>query len=419
MIQSLFILTNTGDILIEKHYRGLLNRNVCDYFMDEVRKAPKPEEVLPIIPTPKYFLIHIQRNGLYFLSIVSTETAPLLVLEFLHRVCDIFGQYFDHRFTELQIRENFVTVYQLIDEMMDNGFPFTTEPNSLMEMIPPSNKIQKFIGSVTGNSAISGNLADGALSNTPWRKTGVRYATNEIYFDIIEEVDCTIEPNGMPVNCEISGEVQVVSKLSGMPDLTLSFTNPGILDDVSFHPCVRTNRWEQNKILSFVPPDGAFKLMNFRVKGQLQLPIYVKPQININQGKVNVMCGPKNTQGKVVEEVIITIPFPRTVTNVTLNANHGYINYDDMTKIAKWHVGRLPVNKTPMLEGTVSVGPTSPSPSGSNSGDMNPTISAEFKINMLSTSGLKVDTLSIHNEKYKPFKGVRSITKSGKFYVRS
>lgn len=29
-----------------------------------------------------------------------------------------------------------------------------------------------------------------------------------------------------------------------MPDLTLSFVNPRLLDDVSFHPCVRFKRWE-------------------------------------------------------------------------------------------------------------------------------------------------------------------------------
>lgn len=33
-------------------------------------------------------------------------------------------------------------------------------------------------------------------------------------------------------------------KLSGMPDLTLSFMNPRLFDDVSFHPCVRYKRWE-------------------------------------------------------------------------------------------------------------------------------------------------------------------------------
>ena len=68
----------------------------------------------------------------------------------------------------------------------------------------------------------------------------------------------------MTSSIEISGEIQVQCKLSGMPDLSLTFTNPHILDDVSFHPCVRYNRYEQHKVVSFVPPDGQFKLMNYR-----------------------------------------------------------------------------------------------------------------------------------------------------------
>lgn len=78
--------------------------------------------------------------------------------------------------------------------MLDNGFPFTTEPNALMELIPPSNVLRKFVGGITGQSSMSGALPDGSLSNTPWRKMGVKYATNEIYFDIMEDIHATIEP---------------------------------------------------------------------------------------------------------------------------------------------------------------------------------------------------------------------------------
>lgn len=38
---------------------------------------------------------------------------------------------------------------------------------------------------------------------------------------------------------------------------------------------------------------------------------------------------------------------------------------------------------------------------------------------MFSTSGLKISALTVANERYKPYKGVKSITKSGKFQIRS
>lgn len=66
-----------------------------------------------------------------------------------------------------------------------------------------------------------------------------------------------------------------------------------------------------------------------------------------------------------------------------------------------------------MLEGPISL------PPGGQPPDSNPVISADFKIVMFSVSGLKIDSLSLTNERYKPYKGVRSITKAGKFTVRS
>lgn len=38
---------------------------------------------------------------------------------------------------------------------------------------------------------------------------------------------------------------------------------------------------------------------------------------------------------------------------------------------------------------------------------------------MFSTSGLKINSVNIMNEAYKPYKGVKSITQSGKFQIRS
>jgi AP-3 complex subunit mu len=237
-----------------------------------------------------------------------------------------------------------------------------------------------------------------------------------------------------------------------MPDLTLSFTNPHILDDVSFHPCVRYNRFEQQKVISFVPPDGAFKLMSyrffifhyfklisFRVKGQLQIPLYVKPQITFSQtgGKVHVMVGPKNTtSGKPIENVVVIIPFPKIISSTSLSANYGQVQYDDIAKVKpalkEFTNPGLPMgdwedsNEQDPNTGGISFSSTryflmlyyNLLLIGSRI-DSNPVIQAEWKVDSFAASGLKVDSLALHNEKYKPFKGVKSITKSGKFFIRS
>ncbi len=57
--------------------------------------------------------------------------------------------------------------------------------------------------------SISGTLPSGQLSNIPWRRSEVKYANNEAYFDVIEEVDAIIDKSGATVIAEIQGYVSI------------------------------------------------------------------------------------------------------------------------------------------------------------------------------------------------------------------
>jgi AP-3 complex subunit mu len=82
---------------------------------------------------------------------------------------------------------------QILDEMMDNGFPLITEPNILKEMIAPPNIVNKMLNVVTGNSSSLGSkLPDATASFVPWRTTVVKDASNEVYVNIVEELDACI-----------------------------------------------------------------------------------------------------------------------------------------------------------------------------------------------------------------------------------
>ncbi len=48
-----------------------------------------------------------------------------------------------------------------------------------------------------------------------------------------------------------------------------------------------------------------------------------------------------------------------------------------------------------------------------------PVIEMHWKVPMSSVSGLAVASLQMTNERYKPYKGVRTVAKSGKFLIRS
>ncbi|XP_061693740.1 AP-3 complex subunit mu-1 [Syngnathoides biaculeatus] len=327
---------------------------------------------------------------------------------------DYFGEC-----SESVIKDNLVTVYEILEEMLDNGFPLATESNVLKEMIKPPTILRSVVNTLTGGSNVGDTLPTGQLSNIPWRRAGVKYTNNEAYFDVIEEIDAILDKSGSTVFAEIQGVIEACVRLTGMPDLTLSFMNPRLLDDVSFHPCVRFKRWESERVLSFIPPDGNFTLMTYHVSSQnlVAIPVYVKQNISFMEtgscGRLDITIGPKQTMGKTVEGLVVTIHMPKAVLSANLTPTQGNYTYDLATKVLVWDVGKLNPQKLPNLRGSLSVQSGAPKP------EENPSLNIDMKIQQLAISGLKVNRLDMYGEKYKPFKGVKYLTKAGKFQVRT
>lgn len=90
MIHSLFLINASGDIFLEKHWKSVVSRSVCDYFFEAQERATEPENVPPVISTPHHYLISVLRHRIYFVAVIQSEVPPLFVIEFLHRVVDTF-----------------------------------------------------------------------------------------------------------------------------------------------------------------------------------------------------------------------------------------------------------------------------------------------------------------------------------------
>jgi hypothetical protein len=56
----------------------------------------------------------------------------MVIMNFLYRIVEVFEDYFNE-LVEESIRDNFVITYELLDEMMDFGYPQSTEPKVLKE----------------------------------------------------------------------------------------------------------------------------------------------------------------------------------------------------------------------------------------------------------------------------------------------
>lgn len=95
----------------------------------------------------------------------------------------------------LELRGNGVVLFQLLDEMMDNGFPLTTEPSVLKELILQTNLVSQVLRVVTRSLAtLSSTLPSLATSlSVPWQASGIKHSKNETYFDLVEEMDATYD----------------------------------------------------------------------------------------------------------------------------------------------------------------------------------------------------------------------------------
>ncbi|KAL5700346.1 AP-3 complex subunit mu [Ranunculus cassubicifolius] len=412
MLQCVFLLSDSGEVMLEKQLTGRrVDRSICSWFWEH---SLSQGEIPPVIASPTHYLFHIVREGITFLACTQSEMPPLMAIEFLSRVADVLSDYLDGLNEDL-IKDNFVIVYELLDEMIDNGFPLTTEPNILREMIAPPNIVSKVLSVMTGNSSNVNNTLPGATgSSVPWRTMDLKHTKNEVHVELVEEMDAIISRDGVLVKCEIYGEVQVNAQLQGLPDLTLSFANPSILNDVRFHPCVRFRPWESHQVLSFVPPDGLCKLMSYRVKKIKNTPIYVKPQLSSDAGtcRLSILAGTKNDSGKIIDSIVVQFQLPPCVASADLTSNHGTVNFL-ADKTCSWNIGRIPKDKAPCLTGSFVL------EKGMQRLHVSPTFRIGFKMMGVALSGLQIDKLDCHNLSKPPYKGFRAVTNAGKYDVRS
>ena len=78
-----------------------------------------------------------------------------MVIETHHSIISTFNEYFDKRKLNVSsIRDHFTTVYHLLDEMVDGGFPFTMEMNQLKATI----KVYIYATLMTCNACVCARL---------------------------------------------------------------------------------------------------------------------------------------------------------------------------------------------------------------------------------------------------------------------
>lgn len=111
------------------------------------------------------------------------------------------------------------------------------------------------------------------------------------------------------------------------------------IDDCTFHRCVRLGRFDTDRTISFVPPDGDFQLMSYRITQNVNLPFTIKSVIT-EHGKSRVtyritLSG--NFDKKLfATNVLMKIPVPKNTSTQTMHAGNGATKYDPASNAIQW-----------------------------------------------------------------------------------
>ena len=158
--------------------------------------------------------VWIRYNNLYLLAVTQRNSNALMLLSYLYRLAEVLKDYFKE-LEEESIRDNFVITYELLDEMMDNGYPQTTEVKILREYI--KTKSHQLSSEVKPIAAITNAVS--------WRPDGIVHKKNEIFLDVVEKLNLLVSSNGNVLRSEILGALKMKSFLSGMPELKLGLND--------------------------------------------------------------------------------------------------------------------------------------------------------------------------------------------------
>ncbi|XP_073259614.1 AP-1 complex subunit mu-1-like [Porites lutea] len=420
-MSGVFVLDIKGKVIISRNYRGDLEMSTIEKFMPLVLEKEEEGSQTPICVHQDVTFVYIKYNNLYLVAMTKKNANVALIFVFLHKMVQVFTEYFKE-LEEESIRDNFVIIYELLDELVDFGYPQFTETKILQEYITQEgHKLD--VGAPKPPVALTNAVS--------WRGEGVKYRKNEVFLDVIESVNLLVSANANVLQSEIVGTVKMRCYLSGMPELRLGLNDKILfestgrskskaveLEDVKFHQCVRLSRFENDRTISFIPPDGEFELMSYRLNTHVKPLIWIESVIERHShSRVEYMIKAKSQfkRRSTANNVEIHIPVPPDADSPKFKTSVGVVKYVPEENEIVWNMKSFPGGKEFLLRAHFRL------PSVDSETDQGrPPIKVKFEIPYFTVSGIQVRYLKIIEKSgYQALPWVRYITQNGDYQLRT
>ncbi|XP_074654849.1 AP-4 complex subunit mu-1-like isoform X2 [Tubulanus polymorphus] len=433
MIAEIFCISSTQEVIFYKKYEHdtIPHNKSIDIFCSRIAES-RNQEILPTIQDDGIYYYHILRGNLYFVaSSTATVSASIQVLEILVRLYQLCKD-FCGMVTEDGLQSNILLIHELLNEFICDGYV----------QLAVTEKLRQYIltNPVTVKAKTPDNLSSGLfgveyknVSENTHEKPVVQPRTqqeqrkSEVFVDVIERLTVLIDNKGQVARNEIHGKINLKCFLLGTPtvllglnsDLTVGRTNiPGYgpnvhITNYSFHDCVKTDLFEEKKILTIHPPQGEFCSMNYSHQGELSggLPFILLHHLNQNNDKefelsLNLKSNiPTRSQAIKIR---LTIPVPASSTSVShqFNGPGQKFIFSSKDKKMVWEIKKL--------NGGMEIGARFKIvTSGENASlmDVGP-VTMDFEISGFVCTNLQVRFLQVQDQGklFMPFQWVRYIT---------
>ena len=364
-------------------------------------------------------------------------------MQLLSTIARVFKDYCG-TLSEEAIRKNFILLYELLDEMLDFGYPQITRTQNLKSCVYNEPIVVDYVSSTSGmvnpKTASASAVHKPVISsvNINGRKTETSHnQKNEIFVDILERLNVLFSNNGYVLNSTIDGCIQMKSYLAGNPELRLALNedlaigrNQGTygsvtVDDINFNDCVNLTEFETQRTLSFVPPDGEFVVLNYRVTGDFTTPFRIFPSIEEVEPKkleITVLIRAEMAHNHFGANVTVELPLPKCTAVAacsvisspgTGSSNAEFVRSEGMIK---WTIKKLPGGTEQTMKAKISLDQSCTSQIRREIGPIN----MNFEIPMYNVSNLNVRYLRIAENMagYTPYRWVRYVTQSNSYVCR-
>ncbi|XP_062099518.1 AP-4 complex subunit mu isoform X1 [Humulus lupulus] len=450
MISQFFVLSQRGDNIVFRDYRGEVQKETAEIFFRKVKfwKEDGQEEAPPVFNVDGVNYFHVKVVGLLFVATTRINLSPSFVFELLQRIARVIKDYLGV-LNEDSLRRNFVLVYELLDEVIDFGYVQTTSTEVLKSYVfnepivvdsahlSPLGPASLFM---QGTKRMPGTaVTKSVVANDPSGRK-----REEIFVDIIEKISITFSSSGYILTSEIDGTIQMKSYLTGNPEIRLALNDDlsigrggrsvydyrssigsgvVILDDCNFHESVRLDSFEAEKTLSLVPPDGEFPVMNYRMTQEFKPPFRINALIEEAgplKAEVILKVHAEFPSSITANTISMQMPLPKYTMRASFELETGAVgqttDFKEANKKLEWNLKKIVGGSEHTLRARLTFSQESHGNITKESGP----VSMTFTIPMYNASKLQVKYLQIAKKSgtYNPYRWVRYVTLSNSYVAR-